>query len=103
LLAGKVGNLTLTLKTNAKGTGATRVDARIPLPVGVTLADGVVGVSQIQGALHVRTDVTSESRLLIPLRFGLAGKLTAREATARSRDDQSSPAIARARPIVIKP
>ena len=103
LLAGKVGNLTLTLKTNAKDTGATRVDARIPLPVGVTLADGVVGVSQIQGALHVRTDVTLESRLLIPLRFGLAGKLTAREATARSRDDQSSVAVARARPIVVKP
>ncbi|MBL8743300.1 MAG: hypothetical protein JNK04_19450, partial [Myxococcales bacterium] len=103
LVAGKVGNVTLTLKTSARGTGPTRVDARIPLPVGVTLADTVAGVSQVQGALYVRTDVTSESRLLIPVRFGLAGKLTAREATARSRDDQTSLAVARARPITIKP
>jgi len=103
LTRGKVANLTLTLKTNAKGTGATRIDARIPLPVGVMLADTVTGVSQIQGALYVRVDVASQSQLLIPLRFGLSGTLTAREATARPRDDQSPVAIARARPVVIKP
>ncbi len=99
LTRGKVANLRLTLRN--PGMGSSSVDARIPLPVGVSLADNVGGVRQIQGALHVRADVSGEQRLVIPVRFGLAGTFIAREATARAREDQSPAAIARARPVVV--
>jgi hypothetical protein len=102
LKQGRVGNLRLKMSLAAVRRAET-VDVRIPLPPGVTLADTVAGVRQLQGALYVRADVVSEHTLTIPLRFTLAGEFTAREATGKLRSEEGDLAIARARPVSIKP
>lgn len=82
------------------------VDARIPLPPGVTLAEPVDGVRQFQGVLAIRRTMdesTAPSVMQIPLRFGLSGVFTAPESHARLADEQSPRAIAQARPVTVGP
>ncbi|NUP09593.1 MAG: hypothetical protein HOW73_26405 [Polyangiaceae bacterium] len=102
LKQGRVGNLRLTVKELADKS-ARSVDVRIPLPPGATLADVTSGVRQVHGALYVRTNVSGETTVMVPIRFSLAGSFTVREATASVRDSAADAAIARARPLVIKP
>ncbi len=99
LTRGRVANL--TVRISASGPTA-EVDARIPLPPGVQLADTVAGVRQVQGALYVSATPDATRTLTIPLRFSLSGSFTAREATLKIRDYEADAAIARARPFVVK-
>ncbi len=77
---------------------------RIPLPPGVTLAEQVDDVRQVQGVLYVRSTLDSDPLprvMAIPLRFALSGIVTLPEAIARVEDDEFSPTRAPARPIVV--
>jgi hypothetical protein len=81
------------------------IDARIPLPPGVSLAAKVDGVRQIQGVLLVRTTLDRSALplpLAIPLRFSLPGRVTAPEARARLAFEEAPAAVAPARPFVIR-
>ncbi len=99
LRAGFVGTLRVSL-SNA-GLASSTIVAKVPLPPGVGLAGAIPGVHQVQGALYIVANNSGD--LLIPLRFGLAGSFTVREATARVSDMQGDSGIARARPLVVKP
>jgi hypothetical protein len=80
------------------------VDIRAPLPPGVTLAAPVEGVATIQGVLAIRRGVPSTGAVLeVPVRFALAGSMTAPEATARLTRAPAAPATAPARAIIISP
>jgi hypothetical protein len=70
-----------TLHVNSVGTGPTRID--VPLPPGVSLAAPMKQlVRQMQG--HLVITMLSDGPADIPLRFGLAGTFTAREARITS-------------------
>jgi hypothetical protein len=87
------------------GRSAT-VMVRLPLPPGVSLAEPVDGVRQVQGALYLRTTLDADPLprvFSIPLRFALAGSVLLPEATARIDDEELPAAYAPARPIVIQP
>jgi hypothetical protein len=80
------------------------VVVRIPLPPGAMLAEKSEGLSQVQGAIYLRTSLESDSLprvLSIPLRFGMAGTVTMPEVTARITDDELPVARAPARPLTI--
>jgi hypothetical protein len=80
------------------------VVVRIPLPPGAMLAEKSEGLSQVQGAIYLRTSLESDSLprvLSIPLRFGMAGTVTMPEVTARITDDELPVARAAARPLTI--
>jgi hypothetical protein len=99
--AGKTDVLRVTLKEDADKP--LDVDARIPLPPGVSLAEPVTGVAQLQGVLAIRQRVGSSPTVLeVPLRFALAGRVTAPEAIARLARNPSAPAVAPARSFVIR-
>lgn len=79
------------------------VDARVPLPPGVTLGAATKGVAQVQGVLAMRQSVDRSGAVIeIPVRFGLAGKTTAPEATARIARSSSGIATAPARALVVR-
>ena len=78
------------------------IDARIPLPPGVTLGAPTSGVGQMQGVLTLRTKVDQTSTIEVPLRFGLSGSMKAAEASARFTRSTSTPAIAPARSILVQ-
>jgi hypothetical protein len=81
------------------------IDARIPLPPGVSLAAKVNGVRQIQGVLLIRTTLNQSALplpLAIPLRFSLSGRVTAPEARARLAFEEAPLAVAPARSFVIQ-
>src|SRR6185437_3947353 len=82
--AGKTGTLIVRLRQT---TGeAITADVTLPLPPGVTLAEGVSGVRQVQGVLSIRRVVdasTVPTVIELPLAFALAGTLWAPEARAR--------------------
>jgi hypothetical protein len=81
------------------------IDARIPLPPGVSLAAKVNGVRQIQGVLLIRTTLNQSALplpLAIPLRFSLSGRVTAPEARARLAFEEAPVAVAPARSFVIR-
>ncbi|MCC6555919.1 MAG: hypothetical protein IT372_23410, partial [Polyangiaceae bacterium] len=101
--AGKTGTLAVSLQHGLDRP--VSIDARIPLPPGVSLARPVNGVSQIQGTLVVRADMAAArqpKRLEIPVRFALAGKLTAPEARARVAFQDLAHAVAPARPLRVE-
>jgi hypothetical protein len=80
------------------------VRVRIPLPPGAALAEPVEHARQVQGAIYLQTELESDAlpRVIeVPLRFGLAGKVTLPEVTARVTDDDLPVARAPARPLVI--
>lgn len=78
------------------------IDLRIPLPPGVTLAEGSSAVRQIQGQLVVRAYLDgrgTDTSLDLPIRFGLPGTFTVPEARARPAFEDGARAIAPARPL----
>ena len=83
--------------------GIASFDTRIPLPPGVTLGAPTKGAAQVQGVLAVRQSVDPTGAVIeVPVRFGLAGKMTAPEATARIARASSAPATAPARALVVR-
>jgi hypothetical protein len=79
------------------------VDARVPLPPGVTLGGATKGAAQVQGVLFLRAPVDRSGAVLeVPVRFGLAGKVTVPEATAGVARASSALATAPARALVIR-
>lgn len=100
-VAGMTG--TLRVMVHQSQADAAVVDARIPLPPGVTLGAPTKGAAQLQGVLALRQSIDRAGTVIeIPVRFGLAGKMTAPEATARVARASSAPATAPARTIVIR-
>jgi len=98
----RIAALALTLRHELGRAVPVRV--RIPLPPGAVLAEAVDHVRQVQGAIYVRTELSGDGMpkvIEVPLRFGLAGRVTLPEVTARVTDDDVPPARAPARPLVI--
>jgi hypothetical protein len=84
---------------------ATTVDVRIPLPPGVTMAEPVNDVRQVQGVLSIRRALGASGlpvEIDLPLRFGLAGRVTVPEAHAGVAFEEVPRALAPARPLVIQ-
>jgi hypothetical protein len=99
--AGTTGTLRIMVRHDHEG--ARLIDTRIPLPPGVTLGAPTKGAAQVQGVLLVRDLVQPTGAVLeIPVRFGLAGKLTVPEATARVTRSPEAAATAPARPLVVR-
>ncbi len=97
------GNGTLRLMLRHVLDGSIEIDTKVPLPPGVTLGASVAGVAQVQGVLTVRQSVhRSGSVIDIPMRFGLAGKVTVPEATARITRSASGVATAPARHLTVR-
>jgi hypothetical protein len=102
--AGKTGTLRLLVRCSL--SRAMTVDLRIPLPAGVSLAEPVHDVRQVQGALTVRRTVEGGDRPMaveIPVRFGLGGRVTAPEVVARIAFQEGPRAVAPARSLTILP
>jgi hypothetical protein len=102
--AGGTGILRLLVRHSP--ARSTTADLRVPLPPGVSLAEPLRDVRQVQGVLTVRRvlDATElPTAVEIPLRFGLAGRVTTPEAVARVAFDESPRAFAPARPLTIWP
>jgi len=81
------------------------LDARIPLPPGVSLAAPTKGVRQVQGVLAIRRELDSSALpnvMQIPIRFELSGRVTAPEAQARLAFEQAARAVAPARRLDIR-
>ena len=99
--AGGSGTLRLTVRHVLEGS--IEIDTKVPLPPGVSLGAATKGVTQVQGVLTVRQSIQrSGSVIEIPLRFGLAGRVTVPEATARITRSSSAPATAPARHLLVR-
>lgn len=101
--AGKPGKLTLRLRQTTGSTIAA--DVTVPLPPGVTLAEGTNGVRQVQGTLSIRRTLDASALptvIEIPLAFALPGTLWAPEARARVAFEDMPRAIVPARPVVVR-
>jgi hypothetical protein len=101
--AGHTGRLQVTLR-HTFGRPVD-IDTRLPLPPGVSLAEPIIGVRQVQGVLWIRRSLHSTSLPVLidlPLRFGLAGLVTAPEARARLVTEETEDAIAPARRIQVE-
>ncbi len=100
--AGKTGTLRLVLSQSR--AGSETVDTRVPLPPGVSLASsGTRGVHQMQGRLLVRWSTPSTGTFVdIPVRFGLRGRFTAPEISARLADETSGVATGPAQTLVVR-
>jgi Alpha-2-macroglobulin family len=101
--AGHSGKLVLRLRQTL-GRPLT-ADLTVPMPAGVTLAEAVNGVRQVQGTLAIRRGLDASllpTVIEIPLRFALAGRLWAPEARARVAFEEMPRAIAPARPVVVQ-
>ena len=99
----KTGVLRVVLRHDTTRTAL--IDARLPLPPGVTLAESVTNVRQVQGVLAIRrlVDPGSLTTLVeIPVRFGLAGTVTVPEASARIAFEDVPRALAPARPLIVQ-
>jgi len=94
---------TLRLMVRHVLDGSFEIDTKVPLPPGVTLGAPEAGVAQVQGVLTVRRSVQRTGTVIeIPVRFGLAGKVTVPEATARITRSSSGAATAPARHLTIR-
>lgn len=101
--AGRTGVLSVSLR-HTRGKRIT-ADLSLPLPPGVTLAEPVKDVRQVQGALLVRRQLDATDlpiSIELPVRFGLAGRVTVPEARAVIAHEEAPRALAPARPLVIK-
>ncbi|APR76270.1 Large extracellular alpha-helical protein [Minicystis rosea] len=101
--AGTSGVVSVSVRHN-RGR-ATSVDLRLPLPPGVTLAESVADVRQVQGTILARRALDPSGlpvEIILPVRFGLAGRVTVPEARAVVAHDEAPRALAPARPLVIK-
>jgi hypothetical protein len=100
---GRPGVLAVSVR-HARGR-ATTADLRIPLPPGVSLAEPVAGVRQVQGVLLVRRSLDANGlpvQIDLPLRFGLAGRFTVPELEAVVAHAEEPRALAPARPLVVR-
>jgi hypothetical protein len=101
--ATKSGKLVLRVRQTLGHT--VTADLVVPLPPGVTLAEPVTDVRQVQGVLTIRRSIDAgdtSSVIEVPLRFALGGRLTAPEATAKVAFEEMPRAIAPARPFLIQ-
>lgn len=99
--AGQTAPLRIVLQQDVDQ--ASDVDVRVPLPPGVALAAPVIGASELQGALLARRRAGRDREVIeVPLRFGLAGKVTVPEATARPARSVLPAATAPARGLVVR-
>ena len=99
--SGTTGTLRLMVRHSLEGT--LDIDTRVPLPPGVTLGAATKGAAQVQGVLTVRQAVDASGAVIeVPVRFGLAGKMTVPEATARVARSSSGVATAPARSLLIR-
>jgi hypothetical protein len=101
--AGKTSKVRVVLRHTVGR--ATTVDARIPLPPGARLAEGLDGVRQLQGSLVVRWNANDSSLphvMEIPVRFALSGQMTVPEAQARLAYEEADRSIAAARPLRVE-
>lgn len=96
---------TLRLQLRQSLGRAVTADLTVPLPPGVSLAEAVDGVRQVQGVLSIRRAVDESDAptvIEIPLRFALAGRFTVPEARGRIAFDELPRAVAPARPIRVE-
>jgi hypothetical protein len=100
--AGTVGTLRVVVRSTLRTSSS--VDVRIALPPGVTLAAKLEGVRQVQGVARVRRAVEGggESVIEIPVRFGLAGRVTLPEAYATVARAEYEMAVAPAQPYMVR-
>ena len=99
--SGTTGTLRLMVRHSLDGT--LDIDTRVPLPPGVTLGAATKGAAQVQGVLIVRQSVDHAGAVIeLPIRFGLAGKMTVPEATAGVARSSSGVATAPARALLIR-
>lgn len=97
------GTAPLRLHVKHGKSEKVEIDVRVPLPPGVTLGAAVPGVAEVQGVLAVRLPVDRDGSVLeVPMRFGLGGKTTAPEATARISRSTSGVATSPARAVVVR-
>jgi hypothetical protein len=101
--AGGTGILRISVQSSEGESSSSEVDLRIPLPPGVTLGATTKGMSQLQGVLAIRELVNRSAVIEAPVRFGLAGKLTAPEAVARLTRSPRAPATAPSRTLTVTP
>ncbi len=102
-VAGGTGTLRLRLRQTL-GRAVT-ADLTVPLPPGVTLAEPVSGVRQVQGVLAIRRDLDwsrTVTVIEIPVRFALGGRLTVPEARARVAFEEMERAVAPAQPLAVR-
>jgi hypothetical protein len=101
--AGQRGVLSVAVR-HTRGR-PTQVDVRLPLPPGVSLAAPVSGVRQVQGALAFRRALDASAlstQVDIPVRFALAGRMTAPEGRITVAQDEVPRAVVLARPLFVK-
>lgn len=94
------GAVRTTLATSAS------IEVRIDLPPGATLAEGRAGLVQSQGVLVAtlaHAPGAAPTLLEVPLRFTLAGTITAPEAEARILGMEGTRTLARATRIDVRP
>ncbi len=80
-------------------------DLAVPLPPGVTLAEPVAGVRQVQGALSIRRDLDQSALatvIEIPVRFALGGRMTVPEARAHVAFEEMARTVAPARRLTVR-
>jgi hypothetical protein len=80
------------------------IEVRIPMPAGASLAEAVEGARMFGGVLSVRRRMPASALPMVielPIRFGLAGKITAPEAEARLVDDEAPKAFAPAQALSV--
>jgi hypothetical protein len=95
---------TLRLRVRHTLGRALTVDLTVPLPPGVTLAEPVEHVRQVQGVLSIRRALDASDAptvIELPLRFALPGQVTVPEARARVAFEELPRAIVPARPLTI--
>ena len=83
----------------------TPIAVRLPLPPGVSLAEPVGGVRQVQGTLDIRRTLDASglaTQIDLPVRFGLAGRVTVPEAHIQVAYEEVPRAVAPARPLVVR-
>ncbi len=100
--AGRTGLLRVVVRNDSGHAGT--VDVRIPLPPGVTLAEPVPNVRQVQGVLTIRRTLDGgrlPTVVEVPIRFFLAGTATVPEAQVRYAFDAGPRVIVPARPFSV--
>jgi hypothetical protein len=100
--AGRTGLLRVVVRDEA--THAATVDVRLPLPPGVTLAEPLPNVRQVQGVLVIRRALAGgplPTVVEVPIRFLLAGAVTVPEGQARYAFDAAPRALVPARPFSV--
>lgn len=78
------------------------LETRVTLPAGATLAGKVEGVTLRQGFVSIRTTVTTEETVALPIRFALPGRAIAPEAETFVRSEEEARALSPAQRLIIR-